>query len=615
MQVLLVCSVLLLYPWSTSGQFPATCNNPESLLTKTCCPNDCGGPTRGSCQNITAQVAAQWELADPVITDILKHAPVLSQKGKADTRYLWPTVVFEKICVCKGHFWGGDCSDCDFGWTGSDCNTRKTPVVRRNFAHLTKAEKQVLITAMRDLKKEESYSVVIVEEPTNYTSGIVTLQNISTYDFLVYVHYYAGRDTDPPCVTYNGAMVDFAHSGPAFPVWHRHLILLFEKEVQRITNNTSFGLPYWQWEEGDTSPFTVEDFGVPATVRYNTPAVPVTGKLVNPHDWNTICDISHWVHNVNCSEYWRVCNPAADLAAKRHVERGNPPVDIYLPNRVEVQMALAATSYDVVDASGKYSRSSPRQSFRQRFEGRTFMCSAALCVYPETPLEMAMFRVHNMPHAWVGGLMIETTTSANDPSFFVHHSNVDRILESWLQKFVRGSSNPALLPEYVPVSGGHPGHNRDDYLVPFFPLTKAVDGFRIAEELGYSYDELIPASVQDYNIPDCSDVIPNGTCPICDANGTCINCTTETCPSPNLRLHMVNIELPIVATAVDENGVSVARNSFFELDLGLGLGLGLSLLVAVAVVITLSIALIVLMLHSRSSGSGPRSGRNPPKKL
>ena len=593
----LFSAVLLLSPWTTLGQFPATCNNPESLQTKTCCPNNCGGPTRGSCENITAQVAAQWELADPVITNILKRAPDLPQKGTADARYLWPTVVFERICVCTGHFWGGDCTECNFGWTGDDCNTQKTPVVRKSFARITTEEKQVFINAIRDLKKEtDHWSVVIVEEPKNYSSGIVKLQNISAYDFLVYVHYYAGRDTASSCVAYNGAMVDFAHSGPAFPLWHRHFVLLFEREVQRITSNASFGLPYWQWDEHDTSPFAPEYFGVPGSV--NGPAVTVTGNLVNPDDWHTVCDIAHWFQTLNCSEYWKICNPAADLAARRPVERGNPPVVIYLPHRFEVQMALAANSYDAVDSTGKFSRTSPRQSFRMRLEGRIAICSAAKCAYPESPLDAVIFRMHNQPHMWVGGQMIETTTSANDPTFYIHHSNVDRVVESWIQRFAKGNSNPLFLPVYVPVSGGHPGHNRDDYMVPFFPLVKASDGYRIAEELGYTYDELIPADIQDYDIPNCNEVIDVGTCPICDANGTCINCTSETCLNLGLRLNSVDVNY-----------------TFFRLELGLGLGLGLPLLIAVAAVIFLALLLIVCIFHHQgpSSYSAPCSEKSSEK--
>ena len=580
-------TTLLLQPWSTLGQFPAACNDPESLQTKTCCPNNCGGLTRGHCENITAQVVAQWELADPVITTILKHTPEQPQKGKGDARYLWPTVVFEKVCVCEGHFWGGDCTQCNFGWTGNDCNTRKTPVVRKSFPRLTTEEKQALINAIGDLKKETDYwSVVIVEEPKNYTSGTVTLQNISAYDFLVYLHYYAGRDAAPSCVAYNGAMVDFAHSGPAFPLWHRYLILLFEREVQRITNNPSFGLSYWPWDENNTSPFTPEYFGVPGSVN-NGPAVNVTGQLVNPDDWHTVCDIAHWLRTLNCSEYWRACNPADDLAACRPLQRGDPPLDFYLPNWVEVQIALAASSYDAVDPLGKYSFNSPRESFRFRLEGGVNICSAAKCAYPMVPLNSVIARMHNVPHMWVGGQMVWTTTSANDPIFYLHHSNVDRILESWFYKFARGSSNPALLPEYIPVSGGHPGHNRNDYMVPFFPLVRPIDGYCTSEELGYTYDELIPADMQDYDVPDCSEVIPNGSCPICDANGTCINCTSETCPAPDL-----------IMIRLDVRG---AGDPLFDLGLGLGLGLGLPLLVAMTVIILLALALIVYIRLSSGS--------------
>ena len=56
--------------------------------------------------------------------------------------------------------------------------------------------------------------------------------------------------------------------------------------------------------------------------------------------------------------------------------------------------------------------------------------------------------------------------------------------------------------------------------------------YRVAENWGYTYDELIVADIQDINIPDCSSVTASGSCPICDANNTCINCTNETYPGP-----------------------------------------------------------------------------------
>ena len=111
--------------------------------------------------------------------EILKDAPNNEQKGTADAHYLWPTVVFENVCVCNGNYWGVNCSECNFGWTGVDCNTRKKSVVRKSFTRLSDQEKEVFVNATRDLKNEMDYWSVIVEEPANYSSGTVKLQNLS----------------------------------------------------------------------------------------------------------------------------------------------------------------------------------------------------------------------------------------------------------------------------------------------------------------------------------------------------------------------------------------------------------------------------------------------------
>ena len=182
--------------------------------------------------------------------------------------------------------------------------------------------------------------------------------------------------------------------------------------------------------------------------------------------------------------------------------------------------------------------------------------------------------------------MVWPTTSPNDPIFYPHHSKVDQILESWFYMFTRGSSNLALLPEYIPVSGGHPGHNRNDYMVPFFPLVTPIELLCTSEELGYTYDKLIPATMKDYDVPDCSEVIPSGTCPICDANGTCIDCTSETCPAPDLV--MISLE------------ASSAGDPLSKLELGVGLGLGLPLLIALTTIVILALLLIIHICISTS---------------
>ena len=138
MQVLSLTALLLVFPWITSAQFPAVCNTPENLQTKTCCPNDCGSSSgRGRCVNISALVAKQWEQANSNVVRILLDAPNQPQKGTADSRYQWPIVVFERVCNCSHYYGGVDCGDCDFGWTGNDCRTKKTPVIRTSFGRLS----------------------------------------------------------------------------------------------------------------------------------------------------------------------------------------------------------------------------------------------------------------------------------------------------------------------------------------------------------------------------------------------------------------------------------------------------------------------------------------------
>ena len=40
--------------------------------------------------------------------------------------------------------------------------------------------------------------------------------------------------------------------------------------------------------------------------------------------------------------------------------------------------------------------------------------------------------MHNKVHLYIGGLMMQVPTSSNDPIFWLHHCNIDRLYEKWL---------------------------------------------------------------------------------------------------------------------------------------------------------------------------------------
>ena len=77
-------------------------------------------------------------------------------------------------------------------------------------------------------------------------------------------------------------------------------------------------------------------------------------------------------------------------------------------------------------------------------------------------------------------------SASNDPIFFLHHANIDRLFESWLRK--SGGNPPSGYS--MTEAGGHPGHNLNDYLVPFFPLKTNADMYKRSSELGFHYDML-----------------------------------------------------------------------------------------------------------------------------
>src|SRR5262249_22153742 len=84
-----------------------------------------------------------------------------------------------------------------------------------------------------------------------------------------------------------------------------------------------------------------------------------------------------------------------------------------LPTPTSVKNALALTTYDVtpwnISAAGA-------NSFRNTLEG---------WVGPR--------QIHNAVHRWVDGSM-QPGTSPNDPVFFLHHCNIDRLWAVWEQK-------------------------------------------------------------------------------------------------------------------------------------------------------------------------------------
>lgn len=234
---------LLVILQPSTGQFPRACANTQSLLRKECCPlwdgdgSPCGeSSNRGACQAI-----------------LLSQAPLGPQFpfSGVDDREDWPSVFYNRTCKCKGNFMGFNCGECKFGFSGLNCTERRLRT-RRNIFQLTNSEKDKFLAYLNLAKNTPSQDYVIATGTyTQMNNGSnLMFRNINMYDLFVWMHYYASRDT-----LLGGSNVwrdiDFAHEAPGFLPWHRLFLLLWEREIQKITGDENFTIPYWDWRDAE----------------------------------------------------------------------------------------------------------------------------------------------------------------------------------------------------------------------------------------------------------------------------------------------------------------------------------------------------------------------------
>ncbi len=219
--------------------------------------------------------------------------------------------------------------------------------------------------------------------------------------------------------------VGIAHHNPAFHPWHRHLLWLYESALCEVSGDTSIALPYWDWTDPrSTDAVFSDDLMGPGGVAEQAYAV-VEGPFRR--------DV--WQLNIlPFDETLRSRTPEKYIVRGLGLDTANV-YEVLLPTIVDVEETLAVPVYDTapwnVNSDG---------SFRNTAEG--------FVIDPTTGLvDMDQQTMHNVVHDWTGGVFYLTTgtgeliphqgtmepldVSPNDPAFFMHHTNVDRVWASW----------------------------------------------------------------------------------------------------------------------------------------------------------------------------------------
>lgn len=238
----------------------------------------------------------------------------------------------------------------------------------------------------------KNVTALTAAERADYVTAVKALKaqpSGRNYDWFVNTH-----------IDYFGAVdgVRYAHGSPSFLPWHR--IYLYEFELALRVYKPNLTLPYWDWtsERSMTGLPWTNDFmggnGDPVN------RIVTTGPFAGAAQWRV----------------YRSSSEGYDLRRAMAVSpRGA------LPTTTMVNEMLAHSVYDVAP----WDRTAA-DGMRNTMEG---------------------FRapnIHNGVHVWIGGNMA-MADSPNDPVFFLHHCNIDRLWSQWQTRwgFDDGHYQPA----------------------------------------------------------------------------------------------------------------------------------------------------------------------------
>ncbi|MGH8885249.1 MAG: tyrosinase family protein [Egibacteraceae bacterium] len=326
-------------------------------------------------------------------------------------------------------------------------------VVRHNILKDTTSREQ-FIKGVNLLKRE--FPPGITTEVLQFPPPSIP---VSTYDLFVLWHHLDMTTETPPR---NPTGRNFAHLGPIFLPWHRFMLLLLEAHLRRVLEDPSFGLPYWDWTaDGDltvppTDLWTIDDAvggtGDPVTTG------PFKFDAENPSDsFRVFFEFEGFIGGI-----------LLDRAGRGLRRQLGEVAGLPLPTTGQVSRLLTESDYDREEWDGI------SLGFRNHLEAGRFAVGNN---------GLVPSRLHNGVHGWVSGDM-GLTTSPNDPVFYLHHCNVDRIWEAWLTR--RGRT-------YVPTQatpGAPEGHRLEDKITSFVVGGTTTPADMLDVSALYEYDVL-----------------------------------------------------------------------------------------------------------------------------
>jgi hypothetical protein len=429
-----------LVPFDTSFFMPSICSNGSCCIEYN--GEACGGSVRGTCVDITNVSTS--------ICDTTTHGPSL----------WWFTNHYTSVCSCNGNYYGAACEQCAPGYEGDDCNTKSALTIRRDFNVLTPTERQYVVDVFRMSKRAASEYQPGVSVFNYYASLLKwTLPN------------NIGLDEAP------GDLTSIGYTAQGSVSWLRHALLRFERELQRISGDSSFTIPYWNWAQSmanDNDP----------VLRYFS-----GDGLTNVTDSTRRCRTPTMDGRGGCN-----CTISRDPIADWNI------VGLWGQERSTLQrtfqcLGAAAASLPTLDVVNWlvqldvfFDTDPAVPSFAQALTGRKY--EDMVQSWPPSVSGDLLQRVQN----WVAGSMTTPdlqayrgdNNPAADPMWWLAINYADMLTSMWQERAaLKGLPSAA---DQLFTTGAPPGLNKDECMGAFYPLTTNAAALALPSELGYSFD-------------------------------------------------------------------------------------------------------------------------------
>ena len=273
---------------------------------------------------------------------------------------------------------------------------------------------------------------------------------------------------------YRQAMVhvlDCPHGNAWFFPWHRGYLYWFERIARKLTHNQGFALPYWDWTSAPAMP-----------------AAFFNGDLLDTqspgfiHDFPTFDRIFRGPMETFWASLTQNRRQQLQLRGMATFESFWAAVHAYFgpdtrrlfsaANRQLTDAALEAVSHpSLVNALAS-------ANFNE-FGGSLVANHSDMSGVPG----MLESQPHNLVHRAVGGYMGDFLAGA-DPVFWLHHGNVDRLWDVWMER------------QGLVAQDGPPAWRNEPFLFFCDEDGRAIDGFAgdyvSSSALGYTFEATAP---------------------------------------------------------------------------------------------------------------------------